>query len=830
MARAQTHVSNERMQLVGSSSVFFVGFVAGLVYINSLDCKFCFDDLSAVVENADLRPDTPLSNLFRNDFWGTPMSQDGSHKSYRPLTVASFRFNYALDGLNARGYHALNILLHAGIAALLASLGALFYGSHSAAALVAGLSFALHPIHTEAVAGVVGRAELLSAVFFLLCFLSYRKSRQDEANSARYLIVSILLCIVSALCKEQGITVVALCCTYDIFIADKMDLFEWISFLKRPHLKPSIKRCFILTLSALAFMILRIKIMGAELPVFTSFDNPAAVASTPTRQLTYFYLLFVNAKLLLFPSSLCCDWTMQTIPLVESFFDVRNVGTGAFLLGLTYFLLFCSKGNHWEKKMTILGLAFIIFPFIPASNLFFPVGFVVAERILYVPSMGFSLLVGLGWKKLRGRFSPVLIDGLLVFTLLCHAAKTVSRNPDWHDDETLFTSAIRVNSRNAKLYSNLGHVFEDRKEYDEAERRFRHGVELQPDDVGGLINLGRVLKAMERFDESETYYQKAIDLMPKLKGEAADGLSSFRIPPSHINVYYNLANLIKRDPRRMDEAEKLYRKAIRMKPNFESAYMNLGDLLLKTNRMAEAEQAYQKAIDIRPSYADAHFNLGVVALSGNQAKKAERKFRDALAVDPNHVLSLLNLGLHLQETRQKEKLIEAERLYKRVLTVDGSNDKALFNLGIVAMDLGQGRAAENWFRRTLDIDPNHRSARFNLALVYSREGRHFEAIEEAEKVLEHHSRHTNSWQLLGDSHIAVKNYEKAITAYRGCLKVDNRHATCQHNIAIAFVELGQWKEAQKSFQQVLALDPQYPGIQQHLNVLQSKMKANASNK
>lgn len=97
------------------------------------------------------------------------------------------------------------------------------------------------------------------------------------------------------------------------------------------------KRLVILAATTVSLLLARLHIMGSQLPVFTRFDNPASVAPTPTRQLTYHYLVSVNLWLLIFPCDLCCDWTMSTVPLVESFFDVRNLGTimtYAFLFGI----------------------------------------------------------------------------------------------------------------------------------------------------------------------------------------------------------------------------------------------------------------------------------------------------------------------------------------------------------------------------------------------------------------------------------------------------------------------------------------------------------------
>ncbi|CAG0879706.1 unnamed protein product [Darwinula stevensoni] len=93
-------------------SHLLVGTTALLVYYNSLFCGFVFDDVSAIKDNKDLRPHTPLKNLIYNDFWGTPMQKEQSHKSYRPLCVLTFRWNYMVHQLDPLGYHLVNMILH----------------------------------------------------------------------------------------------------------------------------------------------------------------------------------------------------------------------------------------------------------------------------------------------------------------------------------------------------------------------------------------------------------------------------------------------------------------------------------------------------------------------------------------------------------------------------------------------------------------------------------------------------------------------------------------------------------------------------------------------
>ena len=128
--------------------------VGVVVYLNTLDCGFCFDDEQAIIKNGDLRPETPWSNLLFNDFWGTPMDNRNSHKSYRPLCVATFRLNYLLHELQPMGYHLVNVLLHGAVCYLYVQLCGVVF-SQVWPALIAGLLFAVHPIHTEAVRGML---------------------------------------------------------------------------------------------------------------------------------------------------------------------------------------------------------------------------------------------------------------------------------------------------------------------------------------------------------------------------------------------------------------------------------------------------------------------------------------------------------------------------------------------------------------------------------------------------------------------------------------------------------------------------------------------------
>lgn len=137
---------------------------------------------------------------------------------------------------------------------------------------------------------------------------------------------------------------------------------------------------------------------------------------------------------------------------------------------------------------------------------------------------------------------------------------------------------------------------------------------------------------------------------------------SFRVAPSHINVYYNLANLIKLDPTRLQEAYDLYQTALSMKPDFVEAHMNKGDVLLKLNRTTDAKQSFEKAIHYSPDYTDAHYNLGTAYIQLGQKKQAEMCYRRALSLNRSHIYSLLSLAMLLQESYDREKMEEARDL------------------------------------------------------------------------------------------------------------------------------------------------------------------------
>lgn len=221
-----------------------------------------------------------------------------------------------------------------------------------------------------------------------------------------------------------------------------------------------------LTVSSLTLLMVRVKLSGFHVPTFSTADNPIAKSDFLTRLFTFLYLPVFHFKLFLFPYTLSFDWGMDSIPKITSIFDFRN-----FLSVIFYYLLHivvatCYRqyedyrthsSNKQHNKMLhsrklfpkqlvpLLLIVLSIIPFLPASNLFFYVGFVVAERILYIPSVGICLLIGYGYHIITAKMKikcSTLAFTLLIFVL---GVRSILRNNDWQNEEKLYKSNVGIN-------------------------------------------------------------------------------------------------------------------------------------------------------------------------------------------------------------------------------------------------------------------------------------------------------------------------------------------------------------------------------------------------
>ncbi|GIX91776.1 protein O-mannosyl-transferase TMTC3 [Caerostris extrusa] len=771
----ETHLKSQ-FRFSHFAAVIAVSFIC---YYNALHCGFVFDDISAIRDNKDLRPSTPLSNIFFNDFWGTPIHKEHSHKSYRPLCVLTFRINYALHQLNPWGYHLFNIILHVFVCVLYLRMCQLFFTGNCK--FYCSFVVCCSPNTYRSCNRHCWTCRNFIIFLFSVSILVLYQVQQilSKYRSSTVVLLFVIYSMCNFIKRIKGITVAGVCFLYELFVVQnyisqiccRLYMFSSSKSSFSPWFRNMIVRLAVITGTAVCLLIARVKIMGAQLPVFTKFDNPAAASNFPVRHLTYNYLLSVNAWLLLFPSDLCCDWTMGTIPLVVSLLDPRNLATISFYcaLGAIIWIAVTSDPKHFQ--LLCVSLSLLVLPFLPASNLFFPVGFVVAERILYIPSMGFCLLVAYGWDRLGKKgFLVLLISIVIVF----HSLKTVLRNNDWVSEKEIFAAGLKVNKRNAKLYNNVGHALEGRGQFREALEYFLQAAAVQPDDIGAHMNVGRTYNNLKMYDEAESAFWK--DLLPRARpGKAYQA----RIAPSHLNVFLNLANLISRNGTRLEEADALYRQAI----------------------------------------------VGVVYLEQSKMSHALAYFDKALELDPEHEQALMNSAILIQESGNLQKRKTAyERLYK-LLKKGKVNERIYFNLGMLAMDDKEVLLAEKWFKKAVKLKPNFRSALFNLALLLSDDHRPLEAVPFLKQLLKHYPEHIKGLILLGDVYINhLKDLDAAQKCYEKILGLEPTNIQAIHNLCVVYVERGLLHYAEACLLKAVSLAPKEEYLLRHLSIVQTRIR------
>jgi hypothetical protein len=454
-----------------------VALAAVLVHLNTLGNGFALDDVALVEHNPSIRSISALPRLFMEPYAG-----EGSGL-YRPLTVVSLAINRAVTGSGPSGFHAANVLLHAAAWLVLRRAG-----THYGTALLGGLLFAVHPAHTEAVANVAGRAELLAALFVLAAWW---------AHPGRPLASSVLY-FAAILSKEGAVLAPLLFWADDRLRGDERPLRSYAGYAV-----------------ALAAMIgLRLLALGAEQGAATAIplDNPAAAAGTVPRVLTATWVQLKYAMLLLWPHPLSSDYSIAVIPVARSVADPRVLAGAAFLGGLAAAVAWSWKRS---RPLALAGLCWILF-FLPASNLPLPTGTIMAERLAYLPSIGVCLAIGHLGAALaaEGRLRRTVTVAGAVVAIVVLAVMTLRRNPAWRDNLTLATTDVATYPQSAKLQAGAGIFLAAAGREREGEDHMRRALEIYPDYAQIHYNLAVLLVKRGARDEAVTHLERAIALAP----------------------------------------------------------------------------------------------------------------------------------------------------------------------------------------------------------------------------------------------------------------------------------------------------------------------------
>ena len=644
-------------------------------YSNSFQAGLVFDSAMAITRDARIQAVTPhnLRLILTEEYW------HGSTTSglYRPLTTFSYLLNYAVfgNGTQPAGYHWVNLALHAVNVSLVYLLGILVLGESVPALALAAL-WGVHPLLTESVTNVVGRADLLAAFGVLAGLLCYLRSGTAVGRRKLYWLAAMLAAqAVGIFSKENAAVLPGLMLLYDLTWRERAAWRE--RALAYGALLPPLA----------AFFCLRVRF---PMDILIRFgDNPMMSAGFWTARLTAVKVIGKYVWLFIWPAHLSADYSYNAVPLFG--WQTAEWEDAKALIALAVCVGAAVLAVRWyrARKALFFFMAFFFVALAPTSNLTVLIGSVMAERFLYLPSIGLAGCVvaairALGPRVSRQRLRTAWIA--LGFLCLVCAGRTYARNFDWGDDLSLWISAVEVCPGSAKAHYNLGSALS---------------------------------KLPGRLPDAIVEYQVAL-----------------QIEADYEEAHFDLGNALSRLPGRLPDAVTEYRAALRIKPDYAAAHNNLGLALANSGgRWPEAIAEYQAALRIDPSLAAAHDNLGVaLANSGGRWPEAMAEYRAALRIDPEYAAAHNNLGLSLANSggRWQEAIAE----YQAALRINPDLAQVHYNLGN-ALSRVPGRMPDAIaeYQAALRIQPRYANAHNNLGLALANSERWQEAIAEYEAAL-----------------------------------------------------------------------------------------------
>lgn len=629
--------------------------VAALVcYASSLGNGFAYDDNPIVRDNPRIRSLGNLAQIWLTDWWLDPDAaiQDPTRdRLYRPLTLFSFAANYAVHGLAPPGYHAANVLLHALAAALVWRFALALLGNRGVASLAAML-FAVHPVHAEAVANVVGRAEVLSTVFLLLGLIAL--VRRAEPPRPLALLGAGGAFLAALLSKETAVCYlpVALLALARRFGAARLPWRTWGLY------------ALALALPLAVYLPARVYALEARLirdKVTSGLFNPLRDAEGLARIHGPVTVLGHYARLLIAPADLSCDYGL-------AIFDPNAGPTAVTLLGAAFAAAllaglrgFARPGGLW-RELAFLTAMFLASYFL-ISNAVLLIGVSLAERLFYWPSVPALVAAALlAFELYRWACEPGgllherlgLLRTLGALLLVALALRTAVRNPDWRDDFTLFSADVATHPNGAHLSASLAQLvtWDAEHERDPQARRalLRRAAEL----------LDRALAVSARFPQALRQRGKVYLLEGDADRAKAFVESALALNPSDEKAQRLLAELgavTEQDAARLDEL----RRRVQESPGDVAARLELGRLLIRVGLNEDALAQLRAAYELSPGDAAVVKAYGEALLVCFQQEQALEVLRRAVELDPRDWESHANLSRLLAETDPRAALEHARR-------------------------------------------------------------------------------------------------------------------------------------------------------------------------
>ena len=741
---------------------------AALPYLNTLRNGFVSDDNMQVLNNPYIRNFSFLAKIFT-----TPVASYVGVKManyYRPLMNVEYLLCYQVFGLRAFGYHLANVVLHVAVVCAVFLLTKRMFQNHDLALMAAAL-FALHPIHTEAVAWIAASPDLELSLFYLLTFWFFlavaRPGGRFSYLAQLGMAGSFVLALLS---KEQAVTLPVLATVYEHFY--RPDREE-----TRPTQK--VQRYAVLWLLTVAYLLFRVRTLGR------------LGASSLVHQLTW-YQAFVSAIALAGQYLWKALWPVDLRMYCpfhppSSLFDPAVVG-GVVALAVCCALFFFL----WRHARGLtFGLVWMLIPLAPVLNArWMPIA-AFAERYLYLPSVGFCWLLGWGLLKLRDRasahgaiWSRTLATAFGILVALC-SLRIVTRNRDWQNNLTLYTNTLAACPDAAYVREFLASTYWEMGDAESAEREWRKALEVAPQDSMTLSGLGMVYLKKQHYSEAIEFFKKALEFDPDDSGA---------------RLYLGVAYM---DTHSLELAEPELRTAVSLYPWNSNNRNALGKLYLAEGQTAEAEEQFRQSVEIEPNITG-YGNLGLIHWRRGDAKLAEQEWRQALRLAPNDTSILNNLGL---ACTKQERYAEAVSFFRKAIMLKPDDPSPHSNLGIAYEKMGQHASAETEFRAALSLAPQKFETRNRLGTLYLEAGRLDDAEEQFRLSLKTQP-NDSGYCGLGEIYLRRGDRVAAERAFHSATSLNPDNSQAHFKLGALYLAQGRRAEALKEYQAGLKSDPE----------------------
>lgn len=510
-----------------------------------------YDDGGSLLNNVVVNGKVPWHEVWKRDFWGTLMSEPQSHKSFRPITTLTFKWNWILAGdeptNNTFGFHLVNFVLHGVVTALVTETAWYVFPYSMSSQCIVGAIFGLHPVHTEAVTNITSRGELIMSLFYLSAFLSYASCLRASSSTLRVLglyIVPWICMTASVFSKEQGATALITCVLYD-FLHRHWNIRRFFERLlsKDAEVVQFLLRAFILAVETLLVVGLRYYLNGESSPDFIFDQNPAGFSEdrfTRAFSVSWVYCLYILDAM--YPMYLAPDWSGRGIRLIETIDDSRVFTVLLLWLFAATCLSSLIQGRSSETRKVLL-LAFFAFtfsPFLLSSNILVVVGLMKADRVIYLPLWGFAILEAHLFEiissKSKAAFSLCYL--LVIGQLVWFGARLHERNLAWSNSLDLWLSAYQINNRSHHTMYNCGYELSIRQRYEESEQVMRPIGDPHVDGPSNTFVYAMVLYNLNRCNEANPLIDKALAILDQKRadGGVRDTKSSLDRSQSNIMV------------------------------------------------------------------------------------------------------------------------------------------------------------------------------------------------------------------------------------------------------------------------------------------------------